>query len=120
MNLNEKFPITDKKYNEILKKVKYLGIRLEDVKEQFVRGAGKGGQKRNKTSNCVYLEHFPTKISVKYQKYRERSMNRILGLRELLIKIEEKELGNKSDSVVKREKIRKQKARRKRKTKEKY
>lgn len=31
-----------------------------DLEEQFVRGAGPGGQATNKTSNCVVLKHIPT------------------------------------------------------------
>ena len=36
----------------------YTGLREEDiVKEKFIRGSGPGGQKINKTSNCVQLFH---------------------------------------------------------------
>lgn len=38
-----------------------LPVILEkDLQEQFVRGSGPGGQKTNKTSNCVVLKHIPT------------------------------------------------------------
>ena len=40
-----------------------------DLEEKFVRGFGKGGQKVNKTSNCVELKHLPTGISVKVGNY---------------------------------------------------
>ena len=42
-----------------------LGIREQDLAESFVRGSGRGGQKVNKTNNCVYLKHIPTGIAVK-------------------------------------------------------
>lgn len=32
----------------------------EDLEERFVRGSGPGGQKTNKTANCVVLKHMPT------------------------------------------------------------
>lgn len=31
-----------------------------DLEEQFVNGSGPGGQKLNKTHNCVVLKHKPT------------------------------------------------------------
>ena len=37
-----------------------LGVRAEEVEERFVRGAGPGGQKINKTSSTVWLRHFCT------------------------------------------------------------
>lgn len=112
MNLPPKSNITEKKYAEIMGLLNELQINLSDIEEKFVRGSGHGGQKINKTSNAVQLKHLPTGILVKYQKYRERSMNRILALRELLEKLNPNAKSN-SDS----EKIKKQKARRKRRTK---
>lgn len=40
-------------------------IRESDLEEKFVKGFGPGGQKTNKTNNCVILKHLPTKIVVK-------------------------------------------------------
>ena len=34
-----------------------LGIHEDDVIEKFIRGTGSGGQKINKTSSCVFLQH---------------------------------------------------------------
>lgn len=36
-----------------------------DMEESFIKGWGKGGQKVNKSSNCVHLKHKPTGIIVK-------------------------------------------------------
>jgi protein subunit release factor B len=36
-----------------------------ELEEKFVKGFGKGGQKVNKTSNCVKLKHLPSGITVK-------------------------------------------------------
>lgn len=45
--------------------MKALGVLERDLEEHFVRGSGKGGQKTNKTNNCVSLTHLPTGIVVK-------------------------------------------------------
>ena len=60
-----------------------LGIRDVDLLEKFVRGSGAGGQKINKTSNCVFLKHLPTGVCIKCQMDRSREMNRFLARREL-------------------------------------
>ena len=44
-----------------------LGVKPADVEERFVRGAGPGGQKINKTSSTVWLRHGPSGIEVKCQ-----------------------------------------------------
>ncbi|MEM9281254.1 MAG: peptide chain release factor-like protein [Verrucomicrobiota bacterium] len=51
-------------------------ILEEDLEERFVLGSGKGGQKINKTSSCVYLKHLPTGIEVSCQDTRSREKNR--------------------------------------------
>jgi len=112
MRLNENFKLTESKYNKLLEKIKNLNINLEDIEEHFTTGSGKGGQKINKTSNAVHLKYIPLGIEVKYQKTRERSINRILALRELVDKIEFKLLGTKSEKAMEMAKIRKQKKRR--------
>ena len=65
-----------------------LGIREEDIEEQFVRSSGAGGQKVNKTSSCVVLHHRPTGIRVKCQRERYQARNRLLARKILLDKIE--------------------------------
>ena len=91
-----------------------LGILDEDLVERFIRGSGHGGQKVNKTSSCVYLRHGPTKIEIKCQEHRSRSMNRFLARRELCDQAEEIQLGEKSERRQRMEKIRRQKRRRSR------
>ena len=96
-----------------------LGIREEDLEEQFIRSSGKGGQHVNKTSTCVYLKHKPSGIEVKCMRERSQSLNRFFARRELLEKFEGLS-GVATAADLKREKVRKQKAKRKRKAKEKY
>lgn len=100
-------------------KVKALHVEMErleifekDIKESFISGSGSGGQKINKTQNCVYLKHLPSGIEVKCQKDRSREANRFFARRELLEKLKEKVLGIPSKKSLLEDKIRKQKKRR--------
>ena len=67
-----------------------LGVLAADVDERFVRGAGPGGQKINKTSSTVWLRHRPTGIEVRCQRERSQAANRELAWQELCAKLEEK------------------------------
>jgi protein subunit release factor B len=64
-----------------------LGVQAADVDERFVRGAGPGGQKINKTSSTVWLRHRPTGIEVRCQRERSQSANRELAWWELVEKL---------------------------------
>ena len=65
-----------------------LGIPAAAIEEKFIRGGGKGGQKINKTANCVQLSW--SGIVVRCQRDRKRAVNRFLALRELVDKVEMK------------------------------
>ena len=91
-----------------------LGILEDDLIERFIRGTGHGGQKINKTSSCVYLQHQPSGIEIKCQAQRSREMNRFLARREICDRIEEIEKGRRSKRQQQIEKIRRQKRRRSR------
>lgn len=109
-----------KEKSEALKtKMASLGIKEADLEEKFIRSGGKGGQKVNKTSSCVYLKHKPTGIEVKCQDERSQALNRFLARRILTGKIETLILGRESAERRRIEKIRRQKRRRSRKAKEK-
>ncbi|MEK9159662.1 MAG: peptide chain release factor-like protein [Patescibacteria group bacterium] len=111
------FPVPLKQ--KFLDKAEKLRVFPQDIEEQFVRGSGSGGQKMNKTASTVWLKHLPTGIEVKCQNQREREANRMEAYRMLLMKIEEKILGKKSEMAQKMFKLRKQKKRRSRKAKDK-
>jgi len=96
-----------------------LRVRPEDIDEFFVRGSGPGGQKVNKTASCVELTHRPTGMVVRVQQFREQHLNRIAAYKLLLLKIEEKIKGAASQRQQAIFKVRKQKMRRSRKSKEK-
>lgn len=107
------FAVTEEKNRWLKEKMEELGIREEDLEERFVRSSGKGGQHVNKTSTCVWLKHLPTGIEVKCMRERSQSINRFLARRELAERIEA--LSGASPRDLTLEKLRKQKARRKKK-----
>jgi len=102
------------KEKALLERMARLSIRESDIREDFIRGSGRGGQKINKTSSCVNLLHAPTGIQVKCQQTRQRALNRFLARRELCEKIAEKIYGEKTARRQAAEKIRRQKRRRSR------
>lgn len=65
-----------------------LGVMPDEVEEVFIRGAGAGGQKINKTSSTVRLRHLPTGVEVRCQRERNQSVNRLLAWTELAYKLE--------------------------------
>jgi protein subunit release factor B len=113
------FPVSAAKENELREKMEALNIREEDIEESFVRSGGKGGQKVNKTSTCVYLKHLPTGIEVKCQEERSQSLNRYRARVILMKKIEEMIRGEESEERKRIEKIRRQKRKRSKRAKEK-
>ncbi|MDO8518743.1 MAG: peptide chain release factor-like protein [Deltaproteobacteria bacterium] len=95
-----------------------LGIHEADLKEQFVRGSGAGGQKINKTSSTVILLHRPSGIRVRCQESRSQAQNRILARRLLVQKIGEQIQGIENRNRSACEKIRRQKRKRSKRGKE--
>jgi len=111
------FNISPEKQAALEKKMELLGIREADLEERFIKGSGKGGQKVNKTSSCVYIRHLPTGTEVKCQRERSQAMNRFLARRELCEQLEAEREGEASAKEQAREKVRRQKRRRSRKQK---
>jgi protein subunit release factor B len=95
-----------------------LGIDPGDLLEKFVRGSGAGGQKINKTSNCVFLKHLPSSITIKCQLERSREMNRFLARRELCDQMDAIINGRLSAKTQAIEKLRRQKRQRSRRSKQ--
>ena len=96
-----------------------LSINSEDIDEHFTSGHGPGGQKKNKSRNCVELTHRPTGITVRFQHHRGLHRNRVEAYELLILKIEEQTKGIASELGQARHKIEKQKQRRSRRVKEK-
>src|SRR5580692_8965361 len=111
--------LSKEKLDALKGRMQALGIKEEDLLEKFILGSGRGGQKINKTSSCVYLKHIPTHIEVKCQQGRSREMNRYYARKELCLRLEEKEGKIQSERQQLAEKIRRQKRRRSRRSQEK-
>lgn len=110
--------ITASKQQQLAKEMARLGIGEGDLVEKFILGSGKGGQKLNKTSSCVYLKHKDSGIEVKCQRSRSRDVNRHMARRDLCEKIASKILGEQTCREAEAAKIRRQKRRRSRRQKE--
>jgi protein subunit release factor B len=111
------FGVSKEKEEALARKMESLGILEKDIVEKFVRSSGKGGQKVNKASTCVYLKHLPTQIEVKCQRERSQSINRFLARRILADKIETMIRGKESEEQQRIEKIRRQKRKRSKRAK---
>ena len=109
--------ITTEKWEKLNARMESLRILESDLAEHFIRGSGSGGQKINKTSSCVQLNHAPSGIEIRCQKTRSQADNRYWARKELCERIEEKVLGEKSKKQQANEKIRRQKRRRSRRAK---
>ena len=97
-----------------------LVIEEGDIEESFTRGSGKGGQKVNKTSNCVFLLHRPTGVTVKCHDQRSLQMNRKLARKILADKVDVHLNGEGSRLGKKAEAARAKKARAKRRSRNKH
>jgi protein subunit release factor B len=109
--------VSKDKQEALRRKMENLGIFEKDIVEKFIRSSGRGGQKVNKASTCVYLKHLPTQIEVKCQRERYQALNRYLARRILTNKIEEMIKGKESEEQQRIEKIRRQKRKRSKRAK---
>lgn len=113
MNFLENLP------KKFIDKAKSLDVYFSDIEEKFVKGSGKGGQKINKTSSCVFLKHLPSGVEVKCQRFRDQLANRTEAYKLLILKIEKIKMGRDSDILKKIYKLKKQKMKRSKRAKEK-
>ena len=110
------FGITEQKKQELQQRMQKCSLFEKDIEEKFVKSAGSGGQKVNKSSSCVYLKHIPSGLSVKIQKSRSQGLNRYYARKRMCELLENKILGRESPEAKRIEKIRKQKDRNRRRT----
>ena len=109
--------ISAEKWEKLHAWMEKLQISESDLEERFIRGSGKGGQKVNKTSSCVQLNHAPSGTEIRCRKTRSQADNRYWARRELCERVEGEKLGEKSAKQQAFEKIRRQKRRRSRRAK---
>lgn len=116
MRFDENISISPQKLHSLRERISRLNIDLAQVEESFVKGGGKGGQKINKTANAVVLRYEVLGLVVKCQRERERSLNRFLALRELVDQIEMIRSPETSERLAERNRLRRQKDRRRRRS----
>jgi protein subunit release factor B len=80
-------PIPD----ELIQRMRALGVEDRDLVERFIKGSGPGGQKVNKTSSCVQLRHTPSGVEVKCQHGRSLTANRAEARRLICDTLEERD-----------------------------
>ncbi len=60
-----------------------FSVRIGDLREEFYRGTGNGGQKKQKTSSGVRLTHDPSGVTVEDESTRSQHKNRVAALHKL-------------------------------------
>ena len=84
-------------------------VNKKDLKVEFMRGSGKGGQNRNKRDTACRITHIPTGISVRAEEGRTQSINRDLAferLTKILVPLMKEALLGKRDTALPTERIR--------------
>ena len=113
------FAVSPEKNRWLKERMELLGVTEEELEERFVHSSGRGGQHVNKGSSCVHLKHLPTGLEVKCMESRSQSLNRFLARRLLLEKVAAGS-GRVTQKDLAIEKLKRQKARRKRRSGAKY
>lgn len=111
--------VSKTKKEQLYKLLNQLNINMTDIKKTYITGSGKGGQKQNKTQNCVQIHHIPTQITIKCQETRSKDVNEYKAFSRLAEQIAAK-YGIETKQSKKIAALKKQKARRKRKSQQKH
>ncbi len=78
-----------------------IEIKEEDLKMDFYRAGGAGGQHVNKTSSAVRMTHLPTGIVVQCQNERSQHKNKALAMKMLKSKLYMLEQKKRDDQIAK-------------------
>lgn len=89
---------------ELRSRVKRIKFTIDeaDLREEFIKGFGPGGQKTNKSNNCVVLKHLPTGLVVRCHDSRDQLINRKLA-RKLLYDKLDVEMNQETSKIVMRD-----------------
>jgi len=91
-----------------------------DLSERFIKGGGNGGQKVNKSHNCVLLNHLPTGTMVKCHATRSLAQNRRMARKIMKERLELLTFGRESRREIANDRKRKRKSKKAQRTKLKY
>lgn len=110
--------ISKEKWDKLTERMAKLQITEADLVEKFILGSGKGGQKLHKTASTVYLKHLPSGLEIKCQYSRSRDDNRYFARDRLCDKLQEIISDEKTKEQQRVEKLKRQKKRRTRRSKQ--